>query len=81
MKKYSEDFSFLILRILELFANEVRKFLKKWANFWHILLSLNVCKETLHISYVCISHKVKGVLKWMLFWYKDEDIDRFSNLH
>ena len=28
-KQYPENFAFLILRILELFAGEVRKFLKK----------------------------------------------------
>ena len=32
-KQYPENFAFLILRILELFAREVCKFLKKWANF------------------------------------------------
>ena len=32
-KQYSENFAFLILRIVELFAREVCKFLKKWANF------------------------------------------------
>ena len=32
-KQYSENFAFLILRIVELFAREVCKFLKKWTNF------------------------------------------------
>ena len=33
LKQYPENFAFLILRSLELFAREVSKFLKKWANF------------------------------------------------
>ena len=32
-KQYPENFAFLVLRILELFAREVCKFLKKKANF------------------------------------------------
>ena len=32
-KEKPENFAFLILRILELFAREVCKFLKKYANF------------------------------------------------
>ena len=32
-KQYPENFAFLIVRILELFAREVGKFLKKKANF------------------------------------------------
>ena len=32
-KQYSENFAFLILRIVELFAREVCIFLKKLANF------------------------------------------------
>ena len=32
-KQYLENFAFLILKILELFAREVCKFLKKEANF------------------------------------------------
>ena len=42
-KQYLENFTFLILRILELFACEACKFLKMETNFWHILLFLNVC--------------------------------------
>ena len=41
-------------------------FLKKYANFYYILLILNVCKQTFHISHVRISQKVKGVLMWNL---------------
>ena len=54
--------AFLILGVPELLAHEVCKFLKKWAIFYHILLFLNVCKQTFHISHVCRSQKVKGVL-------------------
>ena len=32
-KQYPENFAFLIQRILELYAREVCKFLKKYANF------------------------------------------------
>ena len=32
-KQYPENFAFLILRILELFAREICKFFKKYANF------------------------------------------------
>ena len=45
-----------------LFAREVCKFLKKLGNFLHILLFLNVCKQTFHISHVRISQKVEDVL-------------------
>ena len=62
IKKYPENFAFLILRILELSAREVCKFLKNQANFQNILLFLNVCKESFHITHVCISQKVKYVL-------------------
>ena len=69
-KQYPENFAFLIPRILELFAREVCKFLKKLANFYHIChiyhilsyLFLNVCKQTFHILHIHISQKVKGVL-------------------
>ena len=54
--------SSLILRTLELFAHEVCKFLKNYANFYLILLFLNVCKQTFHISHVRISQNLKGVL-------------------
>ena len=33
LKQYPKDFAFLFLRILELFAREVCKFLKEQANF------------------------------------------------
>ena len=56
-KQYPENSAFLILRILELYAREVCKFLKKWANFYLNLLFLNVCKQTFHMS-----QKVKGFL-------------------
>ena len=55
-------FAFLILRILELFAREVCKFLKNYANFYLIRLFLNVCKQTFHISHVLKSQNIKGVL-------------------
>ena len=61
-KQYPENFAFLIPRTIELFAREVCKFLKKWANFLRILLFLNVCKQTFHISHEYISHKVKDFL-------------------
>ena len=32
-KQHPENFAFLILRILEIFAREICKFLKKQANF------------------------------------------------
>ena len=61
-KQHPESFAFLFLRILKLFAHEVCKFLKKQANFQHILLFLNVCKQTFRISHVRISQNAKGVL-------------------
>ena len=60
--QYPESFAFLFPRTLKLFAHKVCKFLKKWANFKHILLFLNVCKQTFCISPVSISQNVKGVL-------------------
>ena len=33
------------------------KFLKMWANFKHILFFPNVCKQTFHMSHLCISKK------------------------
>ena len=57
-----EDFAYLIIRILELFAREVCKFLEQWVDFKHILLFLNICKQTFHISHARISQEVKGVL-------------------
>ena len=73
-KQYPENFAFFILIILELFALAVCKFLKKQANFEHILLFLNVCKQIFLISIVRISQKVKGVLNstyyfHMKIWY------------
>ena len=61
-KQYPDNFASLILIILELFTREVYKFLKMYANFLYILLFLNVCKQTFHISYVRISQKEKGAL-------------------
>ena len=60
-KQYPEDFAFSILRIRELFAREACTFLKK-VNFEHILLFLNVCQQTFHISHVRISQKVQSFL-------------------
>ena len=51
LKQYPENFGFLILRNFELFAREVYTFLKK-ANFQHILLFLNGCKQTFHIYHI-----------------------------
>ena len=48
-KQYNENYTFLIARMFESFAREVCKFLKKWTNFSHILLFLNVCKQTFRI--------------------------------
>ena len=67
-KQYPENFALLILRIFEFFAREVCKFLKKKANFYLILLFLNVCKPTFHISHMRISQNIKVVLMWN-FWY------------
>ena len=58
-----ENFAFLILRLLELYAREFCKFLKKQVNLYLILLFLNVCKLTFHISHVRISQNEKGILK------------------
>ena len=61
-KQYTENLAFLIIRILELFAREVCKFLKKYANFYLILFFVHICKETFHISHIRVSQNVKGVL-------------------
>ena len=45
---------------------------------------MDVCKQIVHISLVCISQKIKGALIWtsqILFSYEEEDIGRFSSLH
>ena len=50
----------------------------------HILLFLNVCKQTFHISYVRISQKVKVFwcdISNILLSYENKDIGRFWNLH
>ena len=54
-----------------LVLNWIRQFLpvgivKKCGNFWHILLFLNVCKQTFYISHVYLSQKLKGVFMWNL---------------
>ena len=54
----TENFAFLILK----FYRKVCKSLKKEANFEHILLFLNVCKQTLYISRMRIFQKVKDLL-------------------
>ena len=66
IKAIRENLAFLILRILKLllFAREVRKFLTNWAILYLILLFLNVCKQTLHISQVRRSQNVKDVIMW-----------------
>ena len=46
---------------------------------FNILLFLNVCKQTVHMSHVSIFQKVKVVFH--IFSYEDEDTSRFSNLH
>ena len=43
-KQYRENFAFSILKILELFARNVCKFIKKKVNSYLILLFPNVCK-------------------------------------
>ena len=65
-QQYPENFAFLILRIIELFAREVCKFVKKQDNFYFILSFLNVCKQFYHISHVHVSQNVTGVLMWNL---------------
>ena len=50
--KYPKNFAFLIFRILELFACEIFKFLKRQPNFYLILLLLNVFKKTFHIPLI-----------------------------
>ena len=57
-KSYPKNFLFSILINLELFTRAVCVFLKNWANFLHILLCPYVCKETVYISWVSISHEV-----------------------
>ena len=52
-KQYSENFIFLILRILKLFNLEVCKCLKKYANFYRILF----CVYFSHISRAHISKR------------------------
>ena len=60
-KQYPENFAFLILRILKLFAREVCKSLKKYANFYLILFFVHFFFATLHISHLRLSQNVKGV--------------------
>ena len=54
IKQYPENFAFLILRNLKLFAREVCKFL--------FLLFPNACKQTFNISDGLLSQNVKVVL-------------------
>ena len=61
-KQYLENFAFLILRTIKLFARENCKFLKKCTNSYFILLFWNVYKQIFHISHVHISQNVKGAL-------------------
>ena len=49
------------LRIWSCLPVKFVNFLKSRLNF-NILLSLNICKQTFHISHVRISQKLKGVL-------------------
>ena len=49
------------LYIIKLFLRKVCKFLKKKANFYHVILFLNVCKQTFNIYHVRLSQNVKGV--------------------
>ena len=49
-----------------------------------MLLFLNVCKQTFHISDVRISQKVKSdffEIFNILLSYEDGNVGRFSNLH
>ena len=50
-KQYLENFAFLVLRILELFARELCKFLKKQANF----LTYSIVSECLQTNFPHIS--------------------------
>ena len=63
-KQYRKSFAFLILTILALFARDICNFLKRQAIFYFVLLFLNVCNENFHVSHMCISQNVKGVLMW-----------------
>ena len=63
-KQYPENFVFLILKVLELFAREFVNFLKSRLIFNVFYCFLNVWKQTFHISHVRISQKVKSVLMW-----------------
>ena len=56
-KQYPKNFPFLILRILKLFAHEVCKFLKKYANFYLILIFVNLFCKSSHISRAPISKR------------------------
>ena len=60
-KQYPENFAFLILKILKLFAREVCKLLKKYANLYLILFFVHFF-ATFHISHVRVSQNMKGVL-------------------
>ena len=55
-----------------------------WANFYLILLFLNVSKQTPHISRVHISNCKRYLnLKSLAYYsqYEDEDVGRFLYLH
>ena len=56
-KQYTENFAFLILRTLKLFAREVCKFLKKYANFYLILFFVHFFCNSSHISRAPISKR------------------------
>ena len=56
-KQYPENFAFFILRILKLFAREVCKFLKKYANFYLILFFVHFFCNSSHISRAPISKR------------------------
>ena len=55
--KYPEHFAFLILRILKLSAPEICKFLKKYANFYIVLLFVHFFCNFSHISCARISKR------------------------
>ena len=47
---------------LTLFAHEVYRFLKEWANFEHIPFFLNIYRQSFQLSHVCVPQNVRDVL-------------------
>ena len=61
-KKSPENFVFLIVIISVKFKRDVCKFLKRFANFKHILLFLNISKQTFHISHLRTTQNLKNAI-------------------